>query len=922
VAAEVLTWLELPAGTTMLGVNSDDGFRMTLGGANPNDRFAVLVGEFNGGRPPADTVFSLDVAAAGLYAVRCTWEQGLGGSSLELFSVKPDGTRVLLNDTANGGLPAYRTVTGPARAYARNLVPAQGGAMLPNGQFRLELVDGAYAIDPATIKLSIDGTPVVAAKSKSGGVTTVTYTSPRPLAGGAHGATVAYTENGVARVVPWNFSMLHYVGPTGNNYEFVYAPNISWMDAKTAAEKRTFLCGGQGHLVTLTSPEENNFVELLRQEYVNSGVLPAGEVWAGGYQLPGQPSTADGWFWVNNEGPIPPYNWWGTGYANWHWDEPNDCCNTWYLEDDEENYLGLGYFGPGSGWIDDDAVHGNIVGYVVEYEAQAVAVDVKPGPGPNPIYLDAPGKLPVAVLSSATFDAASIDPATVRFGRNGNETAPLSYSLSDVNGDKRKDLVCQFNIQDTGLQCGDTSAKLTANTFSGCSVRGADAVQILRCPVYTLGVQAMQDSKQLTDVYLTVTPALAGHMAPAVAQNIVLKSFDLFGRLRWTRTAQNTPLVLAGDGTSTGNLQYTDALHGQNLKAQVQVKDSATGTTQLLRNEGRVLYRPDLAVASVSAASEVGAFQWFPISVAVRELKGDLGAKANVYLKDGDTVIDQIVGISVSPSTEVGLFFATSFQTEGLHRLKVVIGDEVPGDFDLANNTYEFSVNVVQPPTYYCASYYLNSSESHQVEENDYWIFRYDQQYTEESIAQSLYLPPALINPPDRVTLQIAIDGTPRYNFDLNSFTPWYSYDDGCYAYGSGYFDLGDGLVLSLNSYRYCWGYQATYATFSHYTYKVRYFSSFYQKLTGDSSSYSYDYDNLVAPWLPTSSITTRFVVTAQGQEWGGSGDFGPLQFNPFHYDWDYYYDWWSGDTLVPTHVTGSSDGNSGWGYKCDYAVP
>ena len=46
-----------------------------------------------------------------------------------------------------------------------------------------------------------------------------------------------------------------------------------------------------------------------------------------------------------------------------------------------------------------------------------VAIDIKPGSATNPINLDAPGKIPVAILSSATFDAASVDRATITFGR-------------------------------------------------------------------------------------------------------------------------------------------------------------------------------------------------------------------------------------------------------------------------------------------------------------------------------------------------------------------------------------------------------------------------------------------------------------------------------------------------------------------------
>jgi len=66
-----------------------------------------------------------------------------------------------------------------------------------------------------------------------------------------------------------------------------------------------------------------------------------------------------------------------------------------------------------------------------------VAIDIKPGSATNPINLDAPGKIPMAILSSATFDAASVDRATITFGRYGTEATVVSTTLSDVNGDKR-----------------------------------------------------------------------------------------------------------------------------------------------------------------------------------------------------------------------------------------------------------------------------------------------------------------------------------------------------------------------------------------------------------------------------------------------------------------------------------------------------
>ncbi|MBE7504559.1 MAG: immunoglobulin domain-containing protein [Verrucomicrobiales bacterium] len=108
IAAEILTFIELPAGLTIMGVNSDDGFRTTAGNvADPAS--ALVLGEFDGGRPPEDTLFKVEVVEAGVYPFRTVWEEGGGGSSIEWFTVQPDGTRVLINDLARGGLAAYRS---------------------------------------------------------------------------------------------------------------------------------------------------------------------------------------------------------------------------------------------------------------------------------------------------------------------------------------------------------------------------------------------------------------------------------------------------------------------------------------------------------------------------------------------------------------------------------------------------------------------------------------------------------------------------------------------------------------------------------------------------------------------------------------------------------------------------------------------
>jgi hypothetical protein len=58
-----------------------------------------------------ETIMNFQVSQAGVYPMRLLFHQGNGGMNCEWFSLKADGSRVLVNDTVNGGLKAYRART-------------------------------------------------------------------------------------------------------------------------------------------------------------------------------------------------------------------------------------------------------------------------------------------------------------------------------------------------------------------------------------------------------------------------------------------------------------------------------------------------------------------------------------------------------------------------------------------------------------------------------------------------------------------------------------------------------------------------------------------------------------------------------------------------------------------------------------------
>ncbi len=117
----------------------------------------------------------------------------------------------------------------------------------------------------------------------------------------------------------------------------------------------------------------------------------------------------------------------------------------------------------------------------VQAPLTAVDIDIKPGSDPNAISPANIGLIPVAVLTTDTFDALTISPSSVQFGPDGATIAHGSGHLEDVDNDGDVDLVLHFGTQETGIQCGDTEASLTGETFDGQAIQGSDSVVTVGC---------------------------------------------------------------------------------------------------------------------------------------------------------------------------------------------------------------------------------------------------------------------------------------------------------------------------------------------------------------------------------------------------------------------------------------------------------
>lgn len=111
-----------------------------------------------------------------------------------------------------------------------------------------------------------------------------------------------------------------------------------------------------------------------------------------------------------------------------------------------------------------------------------VSIDIKPGSDPNCFNNDGHGVIPVAVLTTDTFDAAQVDPFSLSLdgmearvkGKSGNAGA-----MEDVDNDGDDDLVVQIEDEDGVYETGDTLARLTGSTYGGEDFVGLDTICIV-----------------------------------------------------------------------------------------------------------------------------------------------------------------------------------------------------------------------------------------------------------------------------------------------------------------------------------------------------------------------------------------------------------------------------------------------------------
>jgi len=225
-AVEAVAFLELPAGATTFGVsvgtdrtdvNDDDSYTVSVGDV-PRDFFAAKVGEFERNAPPfsVDThnenQWTVSAPRAGIYPFRIVYWQGGRGANLQFYTVLESGERVLVNDAADSrAIKAYRRSSLPAAGapYVGEVAPLPGSAGNdPATPIDVVVIDGARAVQDASVKLSLNGQQVTGTTQRTGNRVALRVTPDPARPNPANAVVLEFADAaGGASTRQWSFTI-------------------------------------------------------------------------------------------------------------------------------------------------------------------------------------------------------------------------------------------------------------------------------------------------------------------------------------------------------------------------------------------------------------------------------------------------------------------------------------------------------------------------------------------------------------------------------------------------------------------------------------------------------------------------------------------------------------------------------------------
>lgn len=251
------------------------------------------------------------------------------------------------------------------------------------------------------------------------------------------------------------------------------------------------------------------------------------------------------------------------------WREMNDLPLATTIDEAMVNFINAAYLGTGQDY--------RLLFKATDLPAPAphaglIPIDIRPADIDNLVDPHAEEHIRVAVLSDieTSFDPLQLDILTLRFGPDGANV--VGYEVIEINGDRIPDLLLRFNIRATGIECGDSVAILSGETYDGQSITSSDSIETVGCESNTLrtpepiadGLHLRWESVDAVTInvhtgagaYLESLPGDATEWLAPSAGDYFLVAADRGDWRNWKRSV-TVSVDEHADSTSVGNLRVS-----------------------------------------------------------------------------------------------------------------------------------------------------------------------------------------------------------------------------------------------------------------------------------------------------------------------------------------------------------------------------
>lgn len=192
----------------------------------------------------------------------------------------------------------------------------------------------------------------------------------------------------------------------------------------------------------------------------------------------------------------------------------------------------------------------------------------------------------------------------------------------------------------------------------------------------TIEARALLNANDTTDVEVTTGAFDAGAATSGTIEKLKLEVPTATERVAKNYNSLDDSLV---------SVNVTGLASRDTVDIEAYVK--ASSGTEKLNVAETVKKRPDLAVTAVGTPGVAVKGTIGRIRGIVRELNGDVGARANCRLLLNGVEVDRAENIWVNAGGTVVCAFAPILETEGVVDTTVIVDSVNPGDWDDSNNT-------------------------------------------------------------------------------------------------------------------------------------------------------------------------------------------------------------------------------------------